>query len=62
MRRARLALVSSVFATAALAQSEALITTVSTPRVAIQSNFTGADIVVFGGIRPGGGPEVPWPL
>jgi uncharacterized protein (TIGR02186 family) len=33
--------------------AENLIVTVSTPRVAIQSNFSGADIVVFGGIERG---------
>jgi uncharacterized protein (TIGR02186 family) len=31
--------------------AETLVTSVSTPRVAIQSNFAGADVVVFGGIQ-----------
>jgi uncharacterized protein (TIGR02186 family) len=42
---------------AALAHADTLITSVSTPRVAIQSNFTGADIVVFGGIERSPGPR-----
>jgi uncharacterized protein (TIGR02186 family) len=32
------------------AAAETLVTSVSTPRVAIQSNFAGVDVVVFGGI------------
>jgi uncharacterized protein (TIGR02186 family) len=33
------------------ARAEALVTSVSRPRIAIQSNFAGEDIVVFGGIQ-----------
>lgn len=52
MRRLALAryAVAALVLSAAPALSETLVTSVSTPRVAIQSNFSGADIVVFGGI------------
>jgi uncharacterized protein (TIGR02186 family) len=44
--------------TGTLAEAESLIVSVSTPRVAIQSNFAGADIVVFGGIGREAGPSL----
>ena len=53
----RAALVTLVFP--ALAQAETLITSVSTPRVAIQSNFTGRRHRRLRRHRPGGRPEAP---
>ena len=58
MRASFIALAGLASLAAASARAETLITTVSTPRVAIQSNFTGADIVVFGGIGREAGPRV----
>ena len=43
-----------VTASAVAAGAETLVTSVSTPRVVIQSNFSGADIVIFGGITQDG--------
>lgn len=48
--RVALALALCWLAAAMPAAAETLVTTVSTPRVAIRSNFAGVDIVVFGGI------------
>ncbi|MDQ0472351.1 TIGR02186 family protein [Labrys wisconsinensis] len=48
-----IAAVAFVLLRATPAAAENLVVTVSTPRVAIQSNFAGADIVVFGGIERG---------
>jgi uncharacterized protein (TIGR02186 family) len=56
--RRRLPLVVAALAlVAGAARAESLIVSVSTPRVAIQSNFSGADIVVFGGIGREAGPS-----
>jgi uncharacterized protein (TIGR02186 family) len=50
--RARLiALAIAAAATAAPAQAERLITTLSTSRVLISSNFTGVDVVLFGSVE-----------
>ncbi|MEJ0011973.1 MAG: TIGR02186 family protein [Bauldia sp.] len=50
MRRALLAIV--VLACAAPAKAERLTVAVSTPEIAINSNFTGAPVTVFGVIEP----------
>jgi uncharacterized protein (TIGR02186 family) len=50
--RARLiALAIAAAATASPARAERLITTLSTSRVLISSNFTGADVVLFGAVE-----------
>ena len=46
-----IALVVAAVALAAPAQAERLITTLSTSRVLISSNFTGADVVLFGSVE-----------
>jgi uncharacterized protein (TIGR02186 family) len=43
-----------LLASSGAAAAETLVTSVSTPRVVIQSNFSGADIVIFGGIGQDG--------
>ncbi len=48
---ARLATLGITLAMAAPAQAEKLITTLSTSRVLIQSNFTGTDVVLFGSVE-----------
>jgi uncharacterized protein (TIGR02186 family) len=49
---ARLLLIAStMLALCAPAQAERLITTLSTSRVLIQSNFTGTDVVLFGSVE-----------
>jgi uncharacterized protein (TIGR02186 family) len=49
---ARLLLIAStMLALGAPAQAERLITTLSTSRVLIQSNFTGTDVVLFGSVE-----------
>jgi uncharacterized protein (TIGR02186 family) len=49
--RARLIALAIAAATASPAQAERLITTLSTSRVLISSNFTGADVVLFGSVE-----------
>ncbi|TMJ03458.1 MAG: TIGR02186 family protein [Alphaproteobacteria bacterium] len=49
--RARTAALGMLLALAAPAQAERLITTLSTSRVLISSNFTGADVVLFGSVE-----------
>lgn len=46
-----LALIAFCLLAPNLAAAEALVTSVSTPRVAIKSNFAGAEIVVFGSVE-----------
>jgi uncharacterized protein (TIGR02186 family) len=46
-----IALLAAAVALAAPAQAERLITTLSTSRVLISSNFTGADVVLFGSVE-----------
>ena len=48
---ARLLAVALALAAAAPAQAERLVTTLSTSRVLIQSNFTGTDVVLFGSVE-----------
>ena len=48
---ARLLAVAIAVALSAPAQAERLITTLSTSRVLIYSNFTGADVVLFGSVE-----------
>src|SRR5437868_14956061 len=50
MRARGIALIALV-ALAAPAQAERLITTLSTSRVLISSNFTGTDVVLFGSVE-----------
>jgi len=49
--RARFIALAIAAATASPAQAERLITTLSTSRVLISSNFTGADVVLFGSVE-----------
>jgi len=49
--KARLALVLAAVALASPAHAERLITTLSTSRVLISSNFTGAEVVLFGSVE-----------
>jgi uncharacterized protein (TIGR02186 family) len=49
--RARLIALSIAAAMATPAQAERLISTLSTSRVLIQSNFTGTDVVLFGSVE-----------
>lgn len=51
MRARLIALAIAAAATAAPAQAERLITTLSTSRVLISSNFTGVDVVLFGSVE-----------
>ena len=48
---ARLLALAIVLALGAPAKAERLITTLSTSRVLIQSNFTGTDVVLFGSVE-----------
>ena len=49
--RVRCIVLISLLAVTAPAQAERLITTLSTSRVLISSNFTGADVVLFGSVE-----------
>jgi uncharacterized protein (TIGR02186 family) len=49
--KARFLVIVTVLALAAPAQAERLITTLSTSRVLISSNFTGTDVVLFGSVE-----------
>ena len=49
--RARAVALIGLLAFAAPAQAERLVTTLSTSRVLISSNFTGADVVLFGSVE-----------
>jgi uncharacterized protein (TIGR02186 family) len=49
--KARLLALPIVLALAAPAQAERLVTTLSTSRVLVYSNFTGADVVLFGSVE-----------
>lgn len=51
MRARLIALAIAAAATASPAQAERLITTLSTSRVLISSNFTGVDVVLFGSVE-----------